>query len=305
MKYDLAPVVLFVYNRPWHTRQTLEALEKNELSSKSMLYVYCDGPKENASQEDLIKIRKVRDIVKEKSWCGQVKIIERSKNMGLADSIISGVSEVINKHGKVIVLEDDIVTSSAFLNYLNDALEYYKDEERVMHISAYLPPIDNNLPDFFFFNQTSCWGWGTWQKKWSYFENDPKYLLSKIIHTKRIKEFNMENSYTFSSHLEANINGSLKTWAIKWHASVFIKNGLCLHPKKSYVRNIGFDNSGENCGNTELFDVKDLNTKKFKNPLSLKEHRPSRKAIIEFNRKNNSGTKKNVLLTKIKNLLGL
>lgn len=245
---NLAPICLFVYNRPWHLRRTLESLEDNYLADESKLFIFSDGPKENIKNNDMKKIEEVRKIVKEKKWCREVTVKEYEKNQGLADSIVSGVTEIVNKFGKVIVLEDDLVLSRGFLKYMNDALDLYENENRVMHISGYMYPIQKNMPETFFFNVTSCWGWGTWQRSWKLFNNDTEELIKNFKSKKDIKSFNLDNSYNWHSHLMANQKGELKTWAIKWYASVFQLNGFCLHPGKTLVRNIGNDESGEHCG---------------------------------------------------------
>lgn len=284
MVLELSPIVLFVYNRPWHTLQTLEALKSNDLADRSILYIYCDGPKTGSTPEELKKINEVREIVKNEKWCGEVIVKEQNKNLGLAESIIRGVTEVINKFGKIIVLEDDIVTSKFFLHYMNQSLLYYEKEESVMHISGYFPPVKEQLPNFFFYNQTSCWGWGTWKTSWEYLIKDSQTLYDKIIASHRLKEFNLDNSYPFFSQLEANLKGTLKTWAIKWHSSVFLNRGLCLHPNKSYVLNIGFDGSGENCSSSNVYLVNELNIKKFEAPYEIKENKKARRAVIRFNK---------------------
>src|SRR5438045_2537788 len=114
---DLAPIVLFVYNRPKHTRQTLEALIKNDLADKSTLFIYADGAKKNASEEQVSRIAEVRKLLREKQWCNQVHIIEAEKNKGLTNSIVEGITSIVNKYGRLIVLEDDIDVSLGFLKY--------------------------------------------------------------------------------------------------------------------------------------------------------------------------------------------
>ncbi len=132
---NLAPIILFTYNRPWHTRQTIEALQKNLYADKSRLIILSDGPK---TEIDVPKVQKVREYIKTVKGFRSIEIIEREKNWGLANNIIDGVTRIINEYGKIIVLEDDIVTSPYFLKFMNEALEFYKDEERVMHISGYM-----------------------------------------------------------------------------------------------------------------------------------------------------------------------
>lgn len=288
---SLSPIVLFVYNRPWHTQQTLEALEKNQLADQSVLYIYADGAKEDANEAQLKKIREVRKIVRSRIWCKEVEIVERDKNWGLADNIVDGVTEIVNKHGKVIVLEDDIVTSIGFLKYTNDALELYENEESVMHISGYMFPVKKKLPETFFYNAASCWGWGTWQRAWERLVLDPCLLLDEVKKQGRIIEFDYNQENLFSSQLISNKEGRIKTWAIFWHASVFINNGLCLHPFPSLVQNIGHDDSGIHCGNNEKYFHPQLVDKICVNRIDLIENVTARNSMLEFYAIKNTGIK--------------
>ena len=280
---NLAPIILFVYNRPEHTEKTILALQQNHLADQSVLYIYADGAKPEAKPEILQQINQVRQIIKKVWGFKETHIIEREKNQGLADNIVDGVTNIINQYGKVIVLEDDIVTSPGFLKYMNEALDLYQKEEQVMHISGYIPDLGNDLPETYFYNQTSCWGWATWKDRWANFENDPARLLTQITDQNRLFEFDLDGSYPFSSHLNANITGQMKTWAIKWHASVFLKDGLCLHPKHSLVRNIGADGTGSNSGTTDIYDLNDLLDQVKLTPLALEENMEARKKMIDFN----------------------
>lgn len=298
-----SPIVLFVYNRPWHTKKTLEALMLNHYANQSTLYIFSDGPKVTASEETLKRINEVREVIREKKWCMEVIIKENTENLGLADNIVSGITEIVNKFGRVIVLEDDIVTSTGFLSYMNDALLFYEDNEKVMHISGYFPSVKRKLPDFFFYNQTSCWGWATWKRAWLNFSSNTYDLYYNVLESNRIYEFNINGSYPFLNHLERNLKGEMKTWAIKWHTSVFLKRGLCLHPNKSFVQNIGFDNSGANCFSTEQYSVEILNDKKFSEPKKLVENMKARKAMAEFNKNENKITLYEHIKRKIKKIL--
>jgi FkbM family methyltransferase len=281
---SLAPIVLFVYNRPWHTEQTLNALMQNELANQSVLFIYADGIKESANKEELKNIQDVRQIIRGTKWCKEVTIVESEINKGLADSIIEGVTKVVNKFGKIIVLEDDIVTSKGFLRYMNDALNIYENEEMVFHVSGYMFPVKKKLPDTFFYNTASCWGWGTWKRAWLFFNNDPDFLLSSIENRSLKKEFNIDDSYDFYGQLEANKNGSLKTWAVKWYASFFLQKGFALHPYPSLTNNIGHDGLGENCGISNLFNWKDLASSISIKKNRLKENTNARKAMHNFNK---------------------
>lgn len=261
---NLAPIALFIYNRPEHTRQTLEYLEKNDLADKSVLYVFADGPKENADDHVLQKINEARAIAQSKLWCKEVHVIESETNKGLSSSVISGVSKIINKYGKIIVLEDDLVTSEGFLKYMNDALNQYENEEKVMQVSGHCFPIANAFKNqsSFFIPMTTSWGWGTWQRAWTKF--DPRATGYEILKSDKEAEktFNLENSYPYSGMLIKQMESSaIDSWAIRWWWSVFKENGIALFPDKSLVKNIGFDAAGSNTKGQNLFFLKDFDEK--------------------------------------------
>lgn len=246
---DLAPIVLFVYNRPWHTQKTLNALSRNSLADQSVLYIYADGPKENADQEILNKIKQVQACIKEKQWCKEVIIVERETNLGLADSIIAGVTEIVNKHGEIIVLEDDILASRGFLKYMNDALHYYRDKNEVGCIHAWNYPLKgmNYAESTFFLKGADCWGWATWKRSWSLFNPNGAFLLS-LLKTKKLEnEFDRRGAFKFAEMLQNQICGKNDSWAIRWHASLFLSEKYCLQPTRPIVKNIGLDNSGMHC----------------------------------------------------------
>ncbi|GAB4333185.1 MAG: hypothetical protein OHK0038_09220 [Flammeovirgaceae bacterium] len=241
---NLAPIALFVFNRPEHTLKTLEALADNSLAQESVLYIFADGAKALASSALKQKILEVRKVIRLKKWCKEVHIIERQENWGLAGSVIAGVSKLVNLYGKVIVLEDDVITSKGFLKYMNDALDFYENKEQVMHISGYMMPVSQLLPSTFFLQLATCWGWATWKRAWQHFNPDAQYHYNKLISDNQLNKFNLEGNYEFSKQLIGNINKSINTWAIKWYASIFEKNGLALHPYPSLTQNIGADGSG-------------------------------------------------------------
>jgi len=278
----LSPIVLFVYNRPWHTQQTLEALAKNNLADQSDLIVYADGPKPNASDDDLMKIQEVRSIVTERKWCKTVTIIESKTNKGLADSIIEGVTSVVNSCGKVIVLEDDIVTSPGFLTYMNEALTVYEKDEKVMHISGYMFPVKAKLPSTFYYNTASCWGWATWKRAWKCFNPNAYDLLQQIYGKNKIYTFTLGFSSPFLMHLEQNITGEIHTWAIKWYASFILSNGYALHPYPSLTNNIGFDASGQHSNASKKYYWNKLADSIPIETIKKKESRQARKAMASF-----------------------
>lgn len=247
----LAPIALFVYNRPRHTERTLEALRKNEAASESELFIFSDGPK----NENVLKdVEDVRDIIRGITGFKNVVITERQENYGLARSIVEGVTEIVDRFGKVIVMEDDLVTSPFFLRYMNDALDLYHDERRVMHVSAGTYPIgDFCTEDTYFLRIPLCWGWGTWKRAWDKF--DKKIEIMQQFNSRMISGFNFDGTYTYWEQLELNRTGKINTWFVFWYANVFLNNALVLFPNRSLVKNIGHDGSGEHCGKSNVYDV--------------------------------------------------
>lgn len=237
---DLAPVIVFVYNRPDHFRRTIDALRRNPEASQTDLIVYSDGPK---NKDDKKLVTAVRSIASEIKGFKTVDIKERAENIGLANSIIAGVSEQLKMNNSVIVLEDDMVTSLNFLKFMNNNLKLYENENSVASIHAYCYPIAN-LPDVFFIQGADCWGWATWRRAWDGFEPDGSKLLAELIRRKLKFQFNLMGSYNYIGMLKRQIAGVNDSWAIRWHASMFLLNKLTLYPGKSLIQNIGNDGSG-------------------------------------------------------------
>jgi hypothetical protein len=251
-----APICLFVYNRFDYTKRTVEALKNNILAKKSDLIIISDAAK---TAENAGIVREIRNYIRQIKGFKSVSIVEREINFGLAKSILDGVTTVVEKHGRIIVLEDDIVTSPYFLNFMNDGLEFYKNSENVMHISGYVYPIDSvGLMNTFFLRPTTCWGWATWDRAWKFYNKDADYYL-RIFSKDMIRDFNLSHAYKYFDQIKLNKIGKLNTWAIFWYASVYLNNGLSLHPKKSYTKNIGFEGSGTNCEITNVYDVELVN----------------------------------------------
>lgn len=247
---SLAPIVLFVYNRPWHTQLTVEALQKNELASESELFIYSDAPKNKDTEQ---KVTEVREYIKTINGFKKVTLILREKNWGLANSIIDGVTKIVNEYGKIIVLEDDLVTSPYFLKFMNEALEFYKDEKRVWHVSGWNYPIDTEgLDNVFLWRLMNCWGWATWTDRWKYYEKDVNKTISEFSKNDKYK-FNIDGVENFWGQVIANKEGKINTWAIFWYAAIFKKDGLCLNPAQTFVENIGHDGSGVHCGESCFF----------------------------------------------------
>jgi hypothetical protein len=276
-----APIALFAYNRPVHTRQTIESLRRNALAGESELIIFSDGPRPGPDRQ---KVESVRDYLRTVTGFKKINIVEREKNAGLAQSIISGVTEVVNRYGRIIVLEDDMLVSPFFLEYMNEALEFYEDEERVISIHAYLYPLQAQLPETFFLRGADCWGWATWKRGWALFEPDGLKLLAELKERKLVKRFDLNGTHAYTRMLKWQARGALDSWAIRWHASAFLRDKLTLFPGVSLIANIGLDASGAHCSPTDLFDVALAERPVKIGTIPIEEHAGATRALENYYR---------------------
>lgn len=282
---SLAPIIFFAYNRPPHTRQALESLQRNKYADESSLWIYVDGPKRGATAETLAAIAEVKKIVREKKWCKEVTIIEAETNKGLVRSTTEGITKMVNEFGKVIALEDDNLVSPGFLTYMNDALDLYENNPRVMHISAFARPelasADVKESTYFFYH-TTTWGWGTWKRAWDKFTPDAMAVMHAVKKKGNIRKLNMDNTFEFFWGLRAVARSNMNSWNTIWHSVVFLNDGLALYPKRSLVSNIGHDGSGTNCAPDDRFQINDeiLAMDVSVTEIPLVEHEAVRKQYI-------------------------
>lgn len=244
MKY--APVVMFVYNRIDHFSKTYEALSKCPESKYTSLFIFSDGAK---NLENVSKVEQVRDNIREilkNNNFKEVVLIESPENKGLAKSVIGGVTDVINKHGEVIVVEDDCVPSPFFLNYMNSALAYYKDNENIGSIAGYSPPIkfpENYKADVFATYRSCSWGWATWSDVWNKVDWELKYISRFYNDPKLIKKINSFGNDRFLRLYRQTISNA-NSWSVKFGAHHIKEDLLTIYPRYSYISNIGCDESG-------------------------------------------------------------
>ena len=274
-----SPVVLFAYNRPYHTRMTLESLGNCGGAKESALFIFCDGPKDN---KEVASVEEVRKLVKSKKWCKTVEVIERDHNLGLSRSITTGVSEIISQYGRGIFLEDDLVLASQFLDYMNEALEIYQDVPQVMHIAGFMFPIKGNIPDTFLYRGTSCWGWATWGRAWDKFESDAGDLLVRLRNRKAVRSFDIDGTMPYYKMLQKQARGKIDSWDIRWYATVFLRGGLCLHPGRSLVQNIGHDGSGTHGDMTDIYNVRLDNNRISTYPKEIREDQRITEMIAKY-----------------------
>lgn len=239
----LAPIIMFVYNRPDMVEQTLNSLAKNGLASQSELFIFSDGPKVDASQDQLDKIKKVRQLIRSKKWCNHVEIVEREENIGLAQSVMDGVSAILEKYDRVIVVEDDVALSPFFLDYMNDALAAYYNDERILSIGSwnYFAPVEAFESDHFLFRYPDSIAWATYRRSWNLFEKDAASALQTLRQSKKMSSFNGDNNARyFEEMLQMQIAGQINSWAIRWTATAIIHDKLTVLPSVTMSKHLGF-----------------------------------------------------------------
>lgn len=250
----LAPIVLFVYNRPEHTKRTVESLLKNINADKSSLLVYSDGPKNDI---DADKVRGVRNYVRGIKGFQKIEIVQREKNFGLANSVITGINDIFNSYDCVIALEDDVITAPLFLNFMNSALEFYQDDFKIFSVSGYPYPIkipNTYTNDVFISYRTSSWGWGTWKDRWERADWELKDFDTFIMDKKSKMLFNRAGE-DLTQMLIAQKKGEIDSWAIRWSYTHFNNNAYCLYPVRPLCKNIGTDSSGTHSSSSKKLTV--------------------------------------------------
>lgn len=286
MSRVLAPILLFTYNRPLHTQDVITSLLKNEEAPLSHLYIFSDGWVDEATA---VEVKATRSYLHSVKGFREITIVERDTNWGLASNIIAGVSDVINKYGRVIVLEDDLIVAPYFLQFMNDALDVYETEDGVGHIQACDFTNNKKLPDTYLIKWTGSWGWATWDRAWKHFQKDGNALLKKLKESGRSKEFDFDGAYPYTKMLIKQTKGLNNSWAIRWNASLFLANILSLNVGRSLVQNNGFDGSGTHCGGQPIYDsnlyLKALKVEKLS---SIEENKEARTILAQYYRKTNS-----------------
>ena len=277
---NLAPIALFVYNRPEHTRRTIKFLQANFLAEESRLFIYADAAK--TTQEENT-VQEVNEIISAIDGFKSIKIIRQKQNLGLAQSIINGVSQLVKEYGKVIVFEDDLLSSPYTLEYFNEALDLYQNSPKIMHISAYMYPLAlaDDLPETFLYRAVHSWGWATWERAWDDFNPDIDSLIAQFDKQKII-EFSIDGKMNFWKQILDYKAGKNNSWAIRWYASIFLKNGLSLNPSKSLINNIGHDGTGihSNVENTYAVEIHQHAIKEF--PDTIQENQRAYEMVRDF-----------------------
>jgi hypothetical protein len=254
LEQSLAPIILFVYNRLWHTRQTVESLQKNLLATRSELHIFSDGPK---LAQDTSLVQEVRNYINIISGFKKVYLYENASNQGLANSVIGGVTQIMNSHGKAIVMEDDMISAHNFLQFMNDALNTYEKHLHIFSISGYSYPISlpaNYTKDVYLLPRASSWGWATWADRWEKADwqiSDYK----QFSNSREAKKTFARGGEDLISMLQKQQKGLISSWAIRWTYTHYKNKAYCMHLVKSKIHNIGTDNSGTHIRTTRRYDA--------------------------------------------------
>jgi hypothetical protein len=284
---NYAPIAIFCYERLNHLDKLIRALQRSPLLEESEIFIFIDGPKDGNTNS----VQKVQDYVQKLNIGLRKHIFKRDKNIGLSKSIISGVNQVLDRNDRVIVLEDDLIPHKLFLQFCNEALSKYERFANAGCIHGYSYPVDNDSEDCYFLRGGDCWGWATWKSKWKLFNPDPKALLNYLKVRKLTWKFDLEGAYPYTKTLENSLLGKNDSWAIRWHASLFLAKHYCLYPPISLIENIGLDSSGTHCKSSDRYKTKNfLECPKFNFPDKIFEdqkmlnkvmnfHKPGRKTI--------------------------
>jgi len=249
----VSPIALFAYNRPDKLRIAIESLANNELSEVSDLYVFVDGPK---STEDTFLIQDVIGTIQDINGFKSINLHTSETNLGLANSIRKGIDFVLSLAPTVVVIEDDLIMAPSFLQYVNEGLNRFKDDNRVASIQGYQYPIVPPLQKAVALRGADCWGWATWKNRWQSSMFDAKKLYEQIKLQNLQYEFDLYGAMPYTQMLKNQIDGKVDSWAICWHASMFIQSYVSLYPAESLVINNGHDGKGTHGDKSRMFDTK-------------------------------------------------
>jgi hypothetical protein len=237
-----APVALFIYKRPEHVRRMISSLQKCVGYAESPVFVFADGPKTEA---EVPAARATRAVARQ-LLANKGVFVEQERNRGLANSIITGTTELCDQYGSIIVVEDDLVLAPSFLRFLNEGLERYANEPRVMQISGHIfdVPSVTHQREALLLPMTTSWGWATWKRAWDLFDPSATGWHERLTDAAEAHRFNLGGRYDYRRMLQRQMSGEIDSWAIRWYYSVFAHDGLVLFPPRTLVSNGGFDGSG-------------------------------------------------------------
>ena len=250
----LAPIGLSAYARLDHLKQNIAALKNNYAAAKSHLYIFSDGPKDG----DHEKVSSVRNYLRKIDGFKKIELVERKQNSRIMNNR-NGIKDLLDRYGKIIFLEEDIVTAPGFLDFMNNALNVYANDERIFSITGYTPPINATKfsnEDVFFLPRFNAWGFGIWKDRFQsirYFDrNELRNIFKKIAMRKYISEYVGEDVLLMLQYESENVIDALDVKAI---FQQILTRRLTVYPRISLTRNIGHDGSGLHCDITDKYDT--------------------------------------------------
>ena len=277
MASEYAPIALFAFRRPEHLSACLASLRACAEAASSPLVVFCDGAR---TADDDAGVAVVRRVAHSAEGFASVRVVERDRNLGLAASVIDGVSGLLREYERIVVVEDDLVVSPDFLRYLNEGLDLYADEPSVVSIHAYVYAVPEPLPPSFFLRGADCWGWATWRRGWAVFDPDAAALLRRLDASGERRAFDLDGAFPYRSMLEDQVAGRIDSWAVRWYASAFLTGGLTLYPGVSLVENTGQDGSGTHSIPSTTHDVAAARMTLPLEPIAVVESSSARAAVV-------------------------
>ena len=297
---ELSPVALFAWQRPSHTQRVLEALSANDAAAETDLFVFVDGARH---EREMSRVAEVIAIAQSATGFKSVTVQAAPENLGLSRSITSGVTSVLQHSATVIVVEDDIVVSRSFLDYMNSHLELYADDDAVASIHGYVYPHARDLSPTFFIAGADCWGWATWRRAWARYRADGTALLDELRERGLVEMFDFGGTAGYSEMLRDQISGRNDSWAVRWYASALLSGMFTLYPNRSLVTNIGSDGSGTHGGVSTKFDVDLFNERVPAARIPIADSPAGRQAFCEFFTAQGQGSGRTPALRFVRRLL--
>lgn len=276
---SLPQIAIFAFNRPKHLSECLSSLESCVGFQNFVGTIFIDGARNDIEQSLVDECYEVADNF---SLRHSFKVTKRESNLGLASSIRSGIDQIFQSSDSIIVIEDDLVLHPGFLHFVSSGLAKYADEKKVSSISGYQYPIQRPPTSAVFLLGADCWGWGTWSDRWNDTNFHAASLLQEIRENNLVHQFNLDGTNDYTGMLEQLINGDIDSWAILWHASMYVQKRLTLYPPTSFVSNEGGDGSGTHFGVNSLYSQELKDSANISFPDHIAESNSFREDLCQF-----------------------
>ena len=245
-----APIVMIAFNRPAMLKSTLERLSQASGVEKHDIFMFVDGPR---NELDAIKQKEIMNVLSYwQTKLPRIKTYQRSRNYGCRGNIVDAITQIISQYGRAIVIEDDILISRTFLEYMDRALDFYNDDKRIWSINAYQShnvKVPRDYPyDVYLDPINMCWGWGTWYDRWREVDFDlrdwPRDRNDSVFMDK-LNKVGRHLAYMIDLQYE----GKLNTWDVQCTYHVVKHDLMSIEPRYQLSKNIGFSSKfkSEHC----------------------------------------------------------